>query len=385
MDRSLNITEPQVLFHFPGDADGLNYHHRVLIHKIGGGRWIVLSPDMELSVADMNNQRHTVLARNARFPEDIEDECYTFDGLSRNELERQKKLARTMGSILDDSADVAGVDSLSWIVADPSSGKFGQPLPPEMADDVVVVGTHGLVEWDGDTHYVREVETSKVAEFKNESKEASNDIRTIGDHRDSQGKRYLSHSEAISLLRESKVEDWCFSGPRSTLEFCKSVLAGPGDFTSYHMAWTRNSGVGGNSAIAHEHKSICEAIRLALVRDQIDISNLMSFEHLVRRMVILEIAVSRNPAAPDFSGLDVVSEAPVTQGGSAQVTALNSWVTERLKERANIQKQARLFREEYGKIKKTGEQSEETDKRRWPNKRGKKAESGGAPGPAAGS
>ena len=39
-------------------------------------------------------------------------------------------------------------------------------------------------------------------------------------------------------------------------------------------------------------------------------------------------------------------DAAVSEGSSANTKALDAWVTERLKERANIQKQTRLFREE---------------------------------------
>lgn len=381
MDRTLNISEPQVLFHYPGDGDGLNYHHRVLLHKIGGGRWIVLSPDLELSAADLNVQRHIVLARNSAFPPDIEDECYTFDALSRNELDRQKRLARTMGSILDDSTEVATVDTTSWVIADPGDLRFGQVIPSENVQDITVNGSHGLIDWEGDVRYVREIVTAKIDEFKSERKEASSDIRTIGDHRDSQSQRFLSHSAATALLRQSQIDDWGFSGPRSTLDFCKAVLSGPGDMVSYHLTWVRNSGIGANTSIAHEHKSICETIRLALTRDQLDVSNLMSFEHLTRRLVVLEIATSRSPGAPDFAGLDVVSEAAVNQSGAAQITALNAWVTDRLKERANIQKQARLFKEEYGKNKQSGAEGDPKPKKFPPKKKGD-GKGGGASGSA---
>lgn len=53
MERTLNIPEPQVLINFPGDPAGFNWDHRVLVHKIGGGRWVVLTPDLDLEVANL--------------------------------------------------------------------------------------------------------------------------------------------------------------------------------------------------------------------------------------------------------------------------------------------------------------------------------------------
>ena len=119
MERTLNIPDPQILLHYPHDANGLVHHHRVLVHKIGGGKWVALSPDLELAVEDLSVARHIVLGRHAVFPQNIIDSCYIFDDLTKGELERQKRLAKTMGQILDD-APAADVAALCWICADPA-------------------------------------------------------------------------------------------------------------------------------------------------------------------------------------------------------------------------------------------------------------------------
>lgn len=384
-ERSLNVADPQVLVHFPNDANGFVYHHRLLLHKIGNGRWVTLTPDLELEVHDLVSTRHIVLGRHAAFPAHIADSCYVFDDISKNELERQRKLAKTTGSILDDSAAV-GVTAQLWYVADPSSDRFGQPIPIDLIDDVVTLGSHGLVQWDSEVEYIKEMGSDELPAFVEARKEASNDLRTIGDHRDSQGRRYLAFADSVALLRESAFEDWGFKGPRSVLEYLKSVLAGPGDITTYHLAWVKASGVAGGSAVVHEHRSICETIRLGLTRDLLDISNSMAFENLVRRLIVLEIAVTRNPGMPDFSGLDVVSESPITMQGAAYVSNMSTWITDRLKEKANIQKQSRLFKEEFGRgAKKTASDDNPEGGKRWRKQgkgRGKGEASGGASGSA---
>ena len=123
-DRTLNISEPQVLVHFPNDGHGFYYHHRILLHKVSGGRWVTLTPDLDQEIHDLNTQRHVVLGRNSLFPVHLAQECYVFDEITKNELERQKKIAKTTASILDDSA-VVDIAALQWYVADPSSEKFG--------------------------------------------------------------------------------------------------------------------------------------------------------------------------------------------------------------------------------------------------------------------
>ena len=84
----------------------------------------------------------------------------------------------------------------------------------------------------------------------------------------------------------------------------------------------------------------------------------------------------------------MVSESPVTAQGQAYVSAVNSWITGRLKERSQIQKQARLCREEFGGRGKggkkfgTGEDYQDGGSSKWKNKKKKADGSGGATGSA---
>lgn len=371
-----------MLVHFPGDPNGLNYHHRVLLHKISPGKWVTLTPDLDLEIHDLNVRRHVVLGRHSGFPDQYVDEAYVFEEISRNELERQKRLAKTMGSILNDG-EIADVAASQWVVADPSSSRFGKSLPFELVGDISGIGTYGVVQWDGEVEYVREMNIDDISGFVDERKESLGDLRTLGDHRDGAGKRYLGFKDALNLLRETKFEDWPFLGPRAVREYLHAIRDGPGDLATYHLSWVRSSGVVAGSAIVHEHHSLCEALRLALSKDQIDVSNLASFEHLTRRLLTLEIAVARSPGSPDFTGLEVVAEAPVAATGQAYVSSMSSWITEKLKEKANIQKQSRLFKEEFSK--KTGKGVDDDDKSKtWKKQKGKGGKSsGGADGSAA--
>ena len=54
-DYSLDVAEPQVALHFPHDANGVVWHHRLLISKLGPGRWIGASPDLELEIIDYSS------------------------------------------------------------------------------------------------------------------------------------------------------------------------------------------------------------------------------------------------------------------------------------------------------------------------------------------
>ena len=85
---------------------------------------------------------------------------------------------------------------------------------------------------------------------------------------------------------------------------------------TYHLTWKQESGVVGGTSLCHEHETLCEAFCLAHELDQVNASNLASFELLMRRMIQIEMAVSRNSKAPDFTGLSVVLSS-ITDGSGA--------------------------------------------------------------------
>lgn len=63
--RSLDLPQVQVLVHFDQDNDGLEWHHRVLLHRIAETRWGTPAPDFELTVHDLAVVEHQVLDRTA--------------------------------------------------------------------------------------------------------------------------------------------------------------------------------------------------------------------------------------------------------------------------------------------------------------------------------
>ena len=56
--EALDIADIQVLVHFPHDGGRLYWHHRILLHKIGQGRWVALTPDHDLEIVNLAEQRH---------------------------------------------------------------------------------------------------------------------------------------------------------------------------------------------------------------------------------------------------------------------------------------------------------------------------------------
>lgn len=50
------------------------------------------------------------------------------------------------------------------------------------------------------------------------------------------------------------------TGPRSVKDYLRAIREGPGDLPTYHLSWV-----------------LCETVRLAISKDQLDVSNLCSF------------------------------------------------------------------------------------------------------------
>ena len=346
IERTLDVAEPQVLVHYPNDPH-LTEHHRLLLVKVTAGRWIAASPDYELALLDLNVTQHVVLRRHAEFPPHLIADAYIFDPISRRDLERLRQEAKIMAMVLNDE-DMEEVVSHVWVFSDPSSKHLGNEVPADLLATAVTLDRRGLVEFQGIIEGIEEIPNEDVKSFPESRKGTLGDLRLIGNHEDSSGKRFISLQDAFPLFKESTLEDWGFNGPRAVKEYLQSIREASNDLASYHLQWLQHSGANPRTALVHEHRNILEVIRLAVCRDQLDVTNLLSFELLIRRAIQLELAVARSPQNPEFTGLEALMEAPLTQTGAASTRALDLWLTDRLKEKAQIQKQARLFREEMG-------------------------------------
>ena len=228
------------------------------------------------------------------------------------------------------------------MVADTTRQDFGSAVGEDVIDDGVVLRDSALVEIDGEEVYCKRVAVSRKASWILGREATKGDVRLLGDFRDGQGKRFLEFRAGVTKMRNTKMEDWALSGPRAVLEFLKAAREGASDISTYHLQWRQSSGVSQFSAV-HEHRVLCDMIRVGISTDQLDLSNLLMAEFCVRRLIQIEMAVARNPSSPDYSGLDLVMEQPVGAAGQAVTMDFNNWVAGKLKGRANIQKQARLY------------------------------------------
>ena len=79
--KTLDIKEPEILRHFPGDANAFYWHHGVLLSKVSPGTWIALTPDEDLERIDLHNTAHIQLEQRSGFPGPQSPYVYAFDEL----------------------------------------------------------------------------------------------------------------------------------------------------------------------------------------------------------------------------------------------------------------------------------------------------------------
>ena len=351
-DRTLNVPDPQILQNFAADAGGFFWHHRLLLARVRPGVWIGLSPDLELANIDLNVSVHEVCGRSAPFPAHINAaEIYCFDPLRPEDLVSNRRLAKLQASLLGEGP-VGDTTVPAWRFAE-VSGKYkhllGEPVPDELVTDDTLfasIGNRGLVQHNEEILVCEAITDDAKDEWLKGKMRTEVDVRVLPLVLDSNGRRDLPLREALPKLRNDEQKDWPHEGPRGLQELLESVAGGPGNLVSYHLEWIRSSGVRDSTAQAHEHKHLCEALRLAVSLDQLDVSNLASMEHLARRLVQLETAVARNPVHPDYTGLSALADGPISSLGQARTPKFTMWVTERQKEQANIMRQQRLYAQE---------------------------------------
>ncbi|CAK0802975.1 unnamed protein product [Prorocentrum cordatum] len=330
---TFDVGDPQILVRYENDPNGFFRHHRLLLFRVSEDIWICLTLDHDLVRVKLLDTRHE-------------------------------------GQLLG-VGQVDAIERMIWVVAEPRSLRFG-----EIVDA-------GVAVLDGEEFFVQKIAASGLAHFKRDAKADMWDARALGDHHDEAGQRILRLSEAVALMLDVEQPNFLLAGVRGVKEFLDSVASGPGNMTSHQAEWARLSGVGEGLAVNRVRRNLCEVIRLMHSWGQVDVSMLASSELLVRWLIQTEIAVDeRNPRHPDYSGLDIVISAPVNAVGRASTSKFNTWVTDRLKERATIWKQERLYREEQKQTRKgDGEGSSSLDPS---SKRHPKESKGGVAGACGG-
>ena len=196
----------------------------------------------------------------------------------------------------------------------------------------------GIIERNGEEVFARRIATPDKAAWILLKESSEGDIRPLGEHRDSKGQRFLDFKGSVGMLRSSAIDDWPMVGPRAARSIYVPLEMVPRTLQPTITRRYRHQGLP-FSAASHEHRVLCDMLRVEMSIDQVDVSNLLFTEIAVRRLIQIKNAVARPPSSPDYT---------VGPSGQAVTTSFHGCIATKLKERANVQKQARLYREEFG-------------------------------------
>ncbi len=161
---------------------------------------------------------------------------------------------------------------------------------------------------------------------------------------DEMGQRYREYSDAVRLLEEPSWPDFPVQGPRTVRWLCKYIKdqgCVPRTRTDRFM---RDAHVPENDRVRHEHSTLMEILEWALTYDQLDVSALVSFELLSRRVQLLEEAYTANPKNPRFEGSEFFQG--LGRRTAAVAPQLTSYAATQLQSEAQIAKERRKAREE---------------------------------------
>ena len=276
-----------------------------------------------------------------------------------------------------------------WIVNDQGHEQFGKEIDIALLRNGATGAaftSKGIVLIDCEELFVEKVSRNDLPEWRKRKGLETADIRLLGDHRDFSGKRRLELQQAVTFMKNEPMEDFPIQGVRAAKELHESIADGANSLLTYHSERLRLSGVSKKSSAAHVHRSLCEALRLGHSYDQVDFSCLALGEHLCRWLIVTELAVERNPAMPDYSGLDIINGQAIMPEGRAATNRFQEWITSRLKDRSSIMKQERLFAQErrrrQGKSRGAQDDGDESDEGKGKKKKikGKKDKKGGKGG-----
>ena len=173
-----------------------------------------------------------------------------------------------------------------------------------------------------------------------------------------------------------KGDDNPMQGPLVAPEFFSQLRTSGMSLTQYDQNWKHRSGVAEFGAVARWHASIIDTLRFLVSIDQLDPTAVVAAEQLVRDLLRIETAVSRNAKQPDWEGLDIMTSSAVNPTGGVDVLVFTAWLSGTQRDAAKVLQQDRLLREERGHEDKRRNGNRNKDKKNQDKEKDKAGEEG---------
>lgn len=353
-------------------------HTRLVLGHIQGYEYLIRTPDgdeyiEELDVSNVDASEFHVGPDDGSLPAAIIGVAvYGFRPMTVAELNAILAAGRVEAANerrrrgIAGAVDVAAPQQLVWVLAEWISGKkIGEQVNPPVG--FVRDGVYGLMQMedvDGITRpvLIHQCRVDEVAGFcakriesarKSEALEgddlyASEDVRTLEVRFGVNGDRHRPFRETILEMQPVEFDDFPLE-PCTTLAYLKAVAHVSESAFGQHLSWVQQSKIPDGDRAIHEDEVIARAIDLAVSYDALNISNLASFELLIRRRQLLADAHTYNPSAPSYEGSDHFMGTTYRPGGAIVVPELMKHVSERMHQESQVMKERRKQAELKGK------------------------------------
>ena len=259
-----------------------------------------------------------------------------------------------------------GAEPEKWVLAEHVEGhKIGEEVTPAaglISDGGF--GLHHMTDSEGESRIVfiaivkesglesfceRRIQWCREAEAtKGDDRSAGDDARTLSIKYGVNGERSRTFKDSIQEMRMVDMDDFPFT-PRTCLEYMKAVGNVAESCLAQHTMWVSQSGIPSGDRAIWEDDVLSRILDLAVKFDGLNVSNLASFELLVRRRQLIAEAHAYSPGAPTYEAADHFLQVGHRPGGAIVVPTLTKHVAEKLHQEGQILKERRKLREEKGK------------------------------------
>ncbi|CAK0789220.1 unnamed protein product, partial [Prorocentrum cordatum] len=177
------------------------------------------------------------------------------------------------------------------------------------------------------------------------------DARVLSIVQSPSGERWRPFKDSVREMTETSWAAWPILGPR-TARWCLEFIAEQDTHPrARHTKWRHEAGVGGQDIGCQDHELAMRMIELAVVYDQLNITELASFELLLRRAQLAEMRY-RDKILGKHGGDEFAEDeflymgAGLTRGLVMVSPDLSDHITEQLHKEAAVMKERRKLKEE---------------------------------------
>lgn len=346
------------------------YHTRLVLGHVQNHEYFIRTPDGDEYIEHLDGS-NTDLTQFFVGPDDGSlpvgvpaAQVYAFQPMTVAELNRilasgrQLVAAELRARGLADPHAPQAVGQMVWVMAEAIPGKkIGEVVNPPANHPRL--GQYGLMEVADDNGSTRPVlihqlcvdEVGKFCEdriglaraseaVEGEDRSAGEDVRTMEVKYAFNGERHRSFRDSVAEMQQVEFDDFPLA-PRTSLAYLKAVSMVAESAFGQHLSWVAQSRIPEGDRAVHENEILSRALDLAISYDALNISNLASFELIIRRKQLLAEAHAYNPGAPSYEGADHYLGTTYRPGGGIIVPELQKHVSEKMHQESQILKEKR--------------------------------------------